>query len=67
VRAIDADATSLGQDGNQQFKNGTAKFSVPAGPFWLLAYFYSQPGGSRIVLHPQINVTGNTTVRLDAR
>src|SRR5580658_1638401 len=66
VSALDADATSLTEYQTGQFKNGMAKFSVPAGPFWLLGSFYSKPGGDRIVLHPEINVTGNTTVQLDA-
>lgn len=72
VTAIDADnASRIWHQGDQQFNNGVAKFSVPAGHFWLRGFFVARSGsrvlGAHIDLSPEITVTGNTTVRMDAR
>ena len=74
VTLIDADNASRfwtpGEDSNT-FYDGVAKFSVPAGHFWVIGYFY-QLHGDRVVsthvdLLPEITVTRNTKVHMAAR
>ncbi len=54
------------------FYHGSAKFSVPTGPYWALAVFptLNKKGyatGLRTVLEPRIIVKGNATVTMRAR
>jgi hypothetical protein len=74
VDLIDADNASrfwsIGEDSNT-FYHGVAKFSVPAGHFWVIGYFYQLRDG-RVVstcidVLPEITVTRNTTVQTAAR
>jgi hypothetical protein len=52
------------------FKNGTAKFSVPAGTYWAVAIFAQFSGhkftSMRLDVLPQFKVAKNTTVRTAA-
>src|ERR1700723_3837865 len=53
------------------FSHGTAKYSVPAGPYWALAVFppLNKKGVAtslRTVVDPRIIIKGNTTVTLRA-
>ena len=74
VTLIDADNASLywtfGQD-EEPFYHGIARFSVPAGHFWVIGAFSQQTAtryyGTRLVMPPEITVTGDTTVRLAER
>jgi len=54
------------------FDHGVAKFSVPAGQYWALAWITTvdrkgNPTGLRVVFEPRITVKGNTTVAMRAR
>ena len=70
VTLIDADNASrfwtFGQD-TEPFYHGIAKFSVPAGHFWVIGTFDDVTAthylGTRLVLPPEITVSRNTTVR----
>jgi hypothetical protein len=74
VTLIDADNASrfwtFGQD-TEPFYHGIAKFSVPAGHFWVIGTFNDLRGtqylGARLVLPPEITVSRNAAVRLAER
>ena len=74
VTLIDADNASrfwtFGQD-TEPFYHGIAKFSVPAGHFWVIGTFEDLRGtrylGTRLVLPPEITVSRNATVALAER
>ena len=74
VSLIDADNASrfwtFGED-MESFDHGTAKFSVPAGHFWVIGTFFhgtfTHYLGTRLVLPPEITVSRDTTVRLAER
>jgi hypothetical protein len=53
------------------FYHGTARFSLPSGNYWALAFFIStdkkgNPTGFQTVLLPQITVSGNVTIPVRA-
>lgn len=54
--------------GGRNLKDGTAKFSLPAGHYWALTLFTDRADGKavagRMVVLPQFTVSGNSTVRL---
>lgn len=59
-------------DGVQSFGHGVAKYSVPAGHYVAISYFFSTtPDGLvtelRVVTNPEFTVSGDRSVRLDAR
>jgi hypothetical protein len=60
-------------EGHANFHDGTAKFSVPAGPYWAIAYFVTPgpgPGTTRavhMVVLPQFAVRHAATVAIGAR
>jgi hypothetical protein len=60
-------------EGHANFHDGTAKFSVPAGPYWAIAYFETKgtrPGTVRavhLVVLPQFTVRHAATVAIAAR
>jgi hypothetical protein len=52
------------------FRDGTTKFSVPAGHYWAIGNFIRQSGSgftARIVILPQFTVARNTTVHVAER
>ena len=54
------------------FYHGAAKFSVPAGKYWALAWITTvnkkgYPTGLRTVLEPRITIKGNATITMRAR
>jgi hypothetical protein len=50
------------------FKNGTATFRVPPGPYWAAGSFTENRGlAERFVVLPQFTVRGNTTVSMAER
>lgn len=52
------------------FRDGVAKFSVPAGHYWAIGCFFRQSGSgftARIVILPQFTVERNTTVHVAER
>ncbi|HEX3492252.1 MAG TPA: hypothetical protein VHU92_23095 [Streptosporangiaceae bacterium] len=71
VTLVDADEASVTYNDVEPFRDGTAKFKVPSGHFWVEAYFPAVKGtrspGSRLVVLAQFAVDGNTTVRVAER
>jgi hypothetical protein len=54
------------------FYHGTAKFSVPAGQYWALAWITmvdkkGNPTGLRVVMEPRVTIKGNATITMRAR
>jgi hypothetical protein len=54
------------------FYHGTAKFALPSGRYWALAWFFAfdkkgLPTGLRVVFKPRLIVTGNTTLTMAAK
>jgi len=54
------------------FYHGVAKFSVPAGQYWALAWITvvdknGNPTGLRVVMEPRITVKGNATITMRGR
>ncbi len=54
------------------FYHGTAKFALPSGPYWALAWFFTldkkgDPTGVRVVFKPRVIITGNATITLAAK
>jgi hypothetical protein len=54
------------------FYHGAAKFSVPSGQYWALAWITTvdskgYPTGLRVVMEPRITVKGNATLTMRAR
>jgi hypothetical protein len=71
VNAVNAGIFGVGDEAQNVFYRGVAKFSVPAGRYFAFGFFFAfdrhgSPVGIRLVFNPRITVSGNTSVTLHA-